>query len=72
MASPSPPLYLLVQDLLVEALVVLLASSLLTCLVALFLSRGRSQGARETVLRINSKGDWEYAPSHRRDKGIKF
>jgi hypothetical protein len=66
------PLYLLVQDQLVKALLVLLPSSLLSSLVVLYLSRGRKQEAGETILRINSQGDWEYAPSDKRDKKIKF
>ena len=26
----------------------------------------------ETILLLNSKGDWEYAPSAKREAGVKF
>jgi hypothetical protein len=42
---------------MVEALLMLLPSSLFSNLVVLYRSRGGRQKARETVLRINSKGD---------------
>ena len=53
---------------LVEALLVMLPSGLLTALVSLYLSRG-SGGPRagDTILRINSAGDWEFGPSAKRE-----
>merc|ERR1719500_2735929 len=61
------------QDRLLEALLVLIPSGLLTTLVYLYLNAGKptKQGG-ETILLLNSKGDWEYAPSAKRDAQVKF
>ena len=51
----------------------MLPSGLLTALVCLYLSRGAG-GRRggDTILRINSAGDWEFGPSAKREAGRKF
>ena len=80
------------QDGLLEALLLLIPSGLLTTLVYLFLNAGKPtkqvghikmfnwcpqilqnlvQGG-ETILLLNSKVDWEYAPSAKRDAHVKF
>jgi hypothetical protein len=57
----------------VEALLVMVPSGVLTGLVSLYLSRGAG-GRRggDTILRINSAGDWEFGPSAKREAGRKF
>merc|ERR1719234_2477960 len=52
------------QDRLLEALLMLIPSGLLTTLIYLYLNAGKpvKQGG-ETILLLNSKGDWEFAPS---------
>ena len=61
------------QGRLVEALLVMLPSGLLTALVSLYLARGAGgRRAGDTILRINSAGDWEFGPSAKREAGRKF
>ena len=56
---------------LMEAVLLLIPSGLLTMLIKKYLGRSnRADGA--TILLINSKGDWEYAPSNKREAAIKF
>ena len=80
------------QDRMLEALLLLIPSGLLTTLVYLYLNAGKPtkqvghiklvgccpemlqnplQGG-ETILLLNSKGDWEYAPSAKREAQVKF
>ena len=78
------------QDRLLEALLLLIPSALLTSLIYLYLNAGKpTKQVRhiilvspeilenlmqegETILLLNSKGDWEYAPSAKRDAQVKF
>ena len=85
------------QDRLLEALLLLIPSGLITALVYLYLNAGKpakkvhinihiriimvthqqlfefySQAGGETILLLNSKGDWEYAPSAKRNAKVKF
>ena len=87
----------LFQDRLLEALLLLIPSGLITALVYLYLNAGKpvkqvhihiniriimvahqqlfefySQAGGETILLLNSKGDWEYAPSAKRNAKVKF
>ena len=85
----------LFQDRLLEALLLLIPSGLITALVYLYLNAGKpakkvhihiriimvthqqlfefySQAGGETILLLNSKGDWEYAPSAKRTARVKF
>ena len=80
------------QNCLLEVLLLLTPSGLLTTLVYLYLNAGKPtkqvrhiklvsccpemlqnplQGG-ETILLLNSKGDWEYAPSAKREAQVKF
>merc|ERR1712192_13790 len=61
------------QDRLLEALLMLIPSGLLTPLIYLYLNAGKpvKQGG-ETILLLNSKGDWEFAPSAKRNAKVKF
>ena len=78
------------QNCLLEVLLLLTPSGLLTTLVYLYLNAGKPtkqvchNGKNvqkltfhmmqdgETILLLNSKGDWEYAPSAKRDARVKF
>ena len=83
----------LFQDRLLEALLLLIPSGLITALVYLYLNAGKpakkvhiriimvahqqlfefySQAGGETILLLNSKGDWEYARSAKRNAKVKF
>ena len=58
---------------LVEVVQVLLLihSGLLTMIIKKYKARSSRAGG-QTILQINSKGDWEYAPSNKREAAIKF
>merc|ERR1711913_124355 len=61
------------QDRLLGALLMLIPSGLLTTLVYLYLNAGKpTKQDGETILLLNSKGDWEYAPSAKRSAQVKF
>ena len=83
----------MLQDRLLEALLMLIPSGLLTTLIYLYLNAGKptkqvlghvilallvkswlnlTLQAGETILLLNSKGDWEFAPSAKRDAKVKF
>ena len=56
---------------LLEAILLLIPSGLLTMLIKMYLGRSKKKDG-ETILLINNKGDWEYAPSNKREAAIKF
>ena len=56
---------------LMEAVLLLIHSGLLTMLIKKYMARSSRPGG-QTILQINSKGDWEYAPSNKREAAIKF
>ena len=56
---------------LLEVILLLIPSGLLTMLIKMYLGRSKKKDG-ETILLINNKGDWEYAPSNKREAAIKF
>ena len=56
---------------MVEAVLLLIHSGLLMMIIKKYMTRSNKAGG-QTILQINSKGDWEYAPSNKREAAIKF
>ena len=56
---------------MVEAVLLLIHSGLLTMLIKKYMARSSTAGG-QTILQINSKGDWEYALSNKREAPSSF
>ena len=56
---------------LLEAALLLIPSGLLTLLMMKYMD-GPMKKDGETILLINCKGDWEFAPSNKREAAVKF
>ena len=56
---------------LVEAALLLIPSGMLTMIIKKYLSMPKRKDG-ETILLINSKGDWEFVPSNKRVAVVKF
>ena len=56
---------------LVEAALLLIPSGMLTIIIKKYLIMAKRKDG-ETILLINSKGDWEFAPSNKRVAAVKF
>ena len=56
---------------LVEAALLLIPSGMVTLIIKKYLSMPKIKDG-ETILLLNSKGDWEFAPSNKRVAAVKF
>ena len=57
---------------LLETVLLLLLLGMLAVIMFLWAKSFKRKNTGETILQINSKGDWEYAPSNKREAAVKF
>merc|ERR1712142_656160 len=57
---------------LLETVLLFLLLGVLAVIMFLWAKSFKRKNTGETILKINSKGDWEYAPSKKREAAVKF
>ena len=53
-------------------LLILLVGLVAILLILTLIGKSVTKKSEETILVINSKGDWEYGPSKKRESAVKF